>query len=364
MGFPTNLAGITPDWLTSCLRDGGVLQQARVVSIEVRPVSLKGVTGEISRLLITYDQDEAGAPSSMVAKFAASDPDVRAVVHSMGFYEREVRFYQELAVKTPVRTPRCYFSAVDLHSGECLLILEDLSAMRNLAWGRMSVQEAELVVREVAELHASWWESPLLRQASWLQLKGFASIDQATAAFERYWDSFLTKLSIPMTEEILEVGRLADRYLSTVYESVFSKPPQTLTHNDVQGENLFIGDGERPSVVMIDWQLTTPAWGALDLASSLACQLEPSQRRSSEKLLIETYHSALIERGVEGYSLERCQQDYRTSLLIPATRFATAVGWDSRLKATPGAFWDRVFPRIAEAIGDLRVDEVLGHQFG
>jgi thiamine kinase-like enzyme len=171
-------------------------------------------------------------------------------------------------------------------------------------------------------------------------------------------------LSIPVIDEILEVGCLADRYLSTVYESVYSKPPLTLTDNDKQGENLFISDDERPSVVMIDWQLTTPAWGALDLASSLACQLEPNHRRSSEKQLIETYHSALTARGIGGYSLERCQQDYRTSLLIPATRLATAVGWDSRIKATPGAFWDGVFPRIAEAIGDLRVGEVLEHQFG
>ena len=118
-----------------------------------------------------------------------------------------------------------------------------------------------------------------------------------------------------MTDEILEVGCLADRYLSTVYESVYSKPPLTLTHNDIQGENLFISDDERPSVVMIDWQLTTPAWGALDLASSLACHLEPNHRRSSEKQLIETYHSALTARGIGGYSLERCQQDYRTLCL-------------------------------------------------
>jgi hypothetical protein len=36
MEFPTDPSGITPDWLTGCLRDGGVLHRARVVSIDVR----------------------------------------------------------------------------------------------------------------------------------------------------------------------------------------------------------------------------------------------------------------------------------------------------------------------------------------
>jgi thiamine kinase-like enzyme len=285
-------------------------------------------------------------------------------VHSMGFYEREVRFYQELAAKSPVRTPRCYFSAVDLDNGASLLLLEDLSTMRNLTWDRLSVDEAELVVRDLAELHAVWWEHPQLKQSRWLQLKGFVSIDQAAPTFSQAWESFLAKLSTPVTAEILQVGRLTDRYLPAVYASVFSRSPLTLTHNDVQGENLFMADDGGPSVVMIDWQLTTPGWGALDLSSLLVSQLSPQQRRGSEKRFLETYHAKLTERGVAGYSLAQCQQDYRTALLVPASRLATAVGIQPALTAAPGAFWNTVFLRFAEAFKDLRVDELLQHQFG
>jgi hypothetical protein len=265
MEIPADVGGITPEWLTSCLQGGGFVKQARVASIDVRPVGFKGMTGQISQLLITYDQNEHDAPSTVVAKFSASDPGERAIVHSMGFYEREVRFYQELAAKSPVRTPRCYFCAVDLDGGASLLLLEDLSAMRNPTWDHLSIDEAELVVRDLAKLHAAWWEDPQLVHSPWLQLKGFVSIEQAPRMFTESWESFLAKLSIPVTEEILEAGRLLDRYLSVVYASVFSKSPLTLTHNDVQGENLFIADDGGPSVVMIDWQLTTPGSGALDL---------------------------------------------------------------------------------------------------
>jgi hypothetical protein len=361
--IPADVGGITPDWLTGCLRDGGVVEQARVVSIDVRPVGFKGMTGQISQLLISYDQNEHGVPSSLVAKFSEPDPNGRAVVHSMGFYEREVRFYQELAGKSPVRTPRCYFSAVDLDSGVSLILLEDLSAMRNLTWDRLSVDEAELVVRDLAELHAAWWEDPQLKDSPWLQLKGFVSIEQAAPMFRENWEPFLAKLSIPVTAEILEVGRLTDRYLPVVYASVFSRPPLTLTHNDVQGENLFLADDGGPSVVMIDWQLTTPGWGALDLSSLLVSQLPPQQRHGSERRLLETYHSTLVERGVNGYSLAQCEQDYRTALLVPASRLATAVGVQPALTATPGAFWNTIFLRFAEAMRDLNVGEVLRHRF-
>jgi thiamine kinase-like enzyme len=364
MEIPVDVGDITPDWLTGCLRDSRVVTQARVVSIEARPMGFKGMTGQISQLLISYDQNEPGAPSSVVAKFSAPDPNERAIVHSMGFYEREVRFYKELAAKSPVRTPRCYFSAVDLGNGLSLLLLEDLSAMRNLTWDRLSVAEAELVVRDLAELHAAWWEHPQVKHSPWLQLKGFVSIEQAAPIFRETWEPFLAKLSIPVTEEILGLGRLTDRYLSVVSASVFSKSPLTLTHNDVQGENLFIAEDDGPPVVMIDWQLATPGWGVLDLSSLLVCQLPRQQRRGSEKRLLEIYHSVLTERGVTGYSLAQCQQDYRTALLVPAGRLATAVGIQPGLTAAPEAFWNTVFARMAEAMTDLEVSDVLRHQFG
>ena len=58
MEIPADVGGITPDWLTSCLQGGGFVKQARVASIDVRPVGFKGMTGQISQLLITYDQNE------------------------------------------------------------------------------------------------------------------------------------------------------------------------------------------------------------------------------------------------------------------------------------------------------------------
>jgi hypothetical protein len=110
----------------------GPLDQAQVTSIQSAPIGQLGFYGQIPRLQISYDKLEPGAPRSLAAKFSAPNPEAREMAHSMGFYEREIGFYRELAAECPVRTPRCYFGEVEMDSGESLLLLEDLSWMHNL----------------------------------------------------------------------------------------------------------------------------------------------------------------------------------------------------------------------------------------
>jgi hypothetical protein len=364
MSVPADSDGITPDWLTAALREAGAISHTRVTSIQSGPVGHMGMTGQLCRLQIRYDRAEPGAPRSLLAKFSALDPEVRATVHSIGFFEREIGFYREFAADCPVRTPRCYFGEVEMDSGASLLLLEDLTWMRNLNSTGGVVDEVELVIRELGKLHAAWWGDPRLDQTPWLPLKGILTPDQAPVVLSQNWGSFLGKLSIPVTEELLSAGELCARYLYAVSVSMYTEPPRTLIHHDVQGDNLLVaGDGE-PSLALVDWQLTTAARPVLDLADFVVAHLDTSERRRHEDRLLEIYHSVLTERGVTGYSLERCRDDYRMALLLPASRLATAVGLHPGLTATPDGFWNVVFPRYARALTDLGVSELLQQHYG
>ena len=316
MSVPADSDGITPDWLTAALREAGAIYHARVTSIQSGPVGHMGMTGQLRRLRISYDKAEAGAPRSLLAKFSALHPEVRATVHSIGFYEREIGFYREFAADCPVRTPRCYFGEVEMDSGASLLLLEDLTWMHNLnsaAGG--GVDEVELVIRELGRLHAAWWGDPRLDQTPWLPMKGILTPDRRPLVLTQNWESFLGKLSIPVTEELLSAGELCARYLYAVSVSMYTEPPRTLIHHDVQGDNLLVaGDGE-PSLALIDWQLTTAARPVLDLADFIVAYLDTSERRRHEDRLLEIYHSVLTERGVTDYPLEQCRDDYRMALL-------------------------------------------------
>jgi hypothetical protein len=364
MSVPADSDAITPDWLTAALRDVGAISHAGVTSIQSGPVGHMGMTGQLYRLRISYDRVEPGAPRSLLAKFSARDREVRATVHSMGFYEREIGFYREFAAECPVRTPRCYFGEVEMDSGVSLLLLEDLTWMRNLNSTGGVVDEVELVIRELGKLHAAWWGDARLDKTPWLPMKGILTPEQAPVVLIQNWQSFLGKLSIPVTDEVLSAGELCARYLSAVSTSMYTQSPRTLIHHDVQGDNLLVaGDGE-PSLALVDWQLTTAARPVLDLADFLVAHLETSERRRHEDRLLEIYHSVLTERGVADYPLEQCRDDYGMALLIPASRLATAVGLHPGLTATPDGFWNVAFPRYARALTDLGVRELLEQHYG
>jgi len=353
---------VTPRWITECLHAAGVISHAQVVAFEQHPCSDLGLTGDLRRLQLCYDKNEPGAPASLVVKASAENPEVKATVHSMGFYEREIRFYQQLAAHCPVRVPTCYAGWVDA-SGNSVLLLEDLSSLINLNWqAACTVADAKLVVRQMAALHAAWWDNPQLKQANWLELTGPVAHHQAAGNFTKSWHSFLDKLSVPATAEIQQVERIGQQYLSSVLGHLHTAAPTTLVHNDVQGNNIFI-TADHKSATFIDWQLSTHGRGPLDLAMFLGGNLEPKDRRKHEDSLLRDYHTALTGHGVHHYSLEQCLLDYRLALLPAATRLATAVGTHPELHRNPDALWNAVFPRYAQALADHDVASLCTRRF-
>jgi ecdysteroid kinase len=364
MGVPADTDEITQEWLTAALHEAGALDQARVTSIQPAPIGQPGFTGQLRRLQISYDKPEPCAPRSLVAKFSTTHPELRAAAHSMGFYEREIGFYREFAADCPVRTPRCYFGEVQMDSGASLLLLEDLSWMQNLDSAGGSVDESELVIRELGKLHAAWWGDARLDDIAWLAMKGMLTPDQAPLVFTQNWESFLAKLSVPVTDELLAAGEICRRYLRVVSVAMHSGAPRTLIHNDVHGDNLLVADDGERSVAIVDWQLTTPARPGPDLAGFLVGYLDTSQRRRHENRLLEAYYSVLIQHGITGYSFEQCWDDYRMALVLPTSHLAIAVGYHPGLTATPDGDWNVVFPRYAQALADLGVAELLHHRYG
>lgn len=170
MEVPATAEELTADWLTCALRSRSVVHAASVTSVAVERLGgEQGITGQLARLTVDYDRDEPAAPRRLIAKLSSPHPEVRATLHGMGFYEREVRFYQELAGSTPLRTPRCYFAQLDPASGLVALLLEDMAPARNGNSMRgCTLTEVAAVLESLASLHARWWrEESLARQPCW-----------------------------------------------------------------------------------------------------------------------------------------------------------------------------------------------------
>ncbi|MDA1256735.1 MAG: phosphotransferase [Chloroflexi bacterium] len=315
MQIPRTTDEITPEWLTSALRSNGRLSSGRVESITVERTGLgRGFAGSIVRLIVRYagrGDDIVGAPTTLVAKLPSVDPDIRRYAVRDGMYRRETMFYRELAAKSSIPLPDCYFARLHDESGIFVLLLEDLTKLQEGdEIAGCSVDEAALVIRNLARLHATWWNDERVAGLDWLSGHRNAS----TKLQDRYLDAWgratdtLSYIYPPNTFAIGE--RLGPRLAA--FLSVSAEGDQTLNHGDCHLGNLFFRNDE---VVMIDWQNVMMTRPALDLAYFIQGSLPAETRRTAEVELLDEYRDTLMGHGVADYSRDRLIEDYRRGLL-------------------------------------------------
>ena len=348
---------LTAEWLTEALRSGGVISAASVTSFESEPLGEgEGFVGDLVRVTLHYDQQEDGAPSTLVAKFPTAVAENRALGDMFDLYNREIRFYDELAGDVPVRKPRCYYGDMDpapattglirgvlrlLPTALVLRLMEPLGRaggtrryvllLEDMAPARVgdqvagcSVEDAKLALRHLAAVHARFWDSPRLDKIEWIDpLNQDARIAQALygrslpGAIEQF-QQLLTPRSLEIGDWLLEHGvELMDR---------LSAPPRTLLHGDYRLDNLFFGDGKTPDpLCVLDWQIAGKGSALYDVAYFIGWSINAEDKGATGDLL-RAYHSALVEHGVRDYDFERCERDFVLGQLLVYHRGIFLIG--------------------------------------
>ena len=316
IAIPRAPAELTHEWLTEALCAGTQLGPVRVSAAEVELTGRgTGLLCQLARVTVAYEPGTPAGPRTLVAKLAAEDADIRGMVGLFRFYEREVRFYEELASALSIAVPRCYWSDYDQGGGDFVLLLEDLGALRaadQLAPG--SAHDARLVADLLVDLHARWWNDRSLDALPWLPPVDSEINKLGLGLYAQAWPSFLERLGHRLPQEALEVGeRLGSRSMALLEELAYS--PRTLCHGDVRLDNIFFGAGDsRP--ILLDWQIAGRGVGTYDLAYFMSQSFDPEVRRASEREILARYHAGLLARGVRGYDFEQCLLDYRRSVLF------------------------------------------------
>lgn len=359
MKIPTGPGALTAVWLTNTLQKSGTIRQSHVTTFEIEPLGDdQGITGQLARVSLAYNRHEAGAPQSLIAKFPATHTAARNTFRD--HYIREVRFYEELGPKTKLRTPRCYYSSLDISTLAFMLLLEDLAPARSGDWvAGCTLEHAETAVRQIAEFHATWWNSPELEKMTWLPQPSLDSLVQSQERYQQRWLPFLNKMADRIPDELLAVGeRVGEQYITIMQQ--LQEPPQTVVHNDYQLGNLFLGVTESDaSLVVIDWQTLAIGLGAFDVACFLGGNIAPHERRATEMTFLKLYHTILVDNGVQDYSFEKCFDHYRLCMLRLLIRYVLVVGGDHLSAEQEKMFCSAIVPRYVAAVLDLNADEVL-----
>jgi aminoglycoside/choline kinase family phosphotransferase len=362
-GIPASPGALTAEWLTGALRSTGTIADARVISCHVELFGEgKGFSGQIARVALSYDSSEASAPVSIIAKFqfAPLDPDIRAAVFHSRIYEREFRFYRDVAQHVALRTPQVYYSALKTETGECLLLLEDLAPAQtlNMLQG-CTAEDAALVLRHLATFHADWWEHPRLSDMDWLP----AFDDQAEndqRLYAQAWEVFLKKVGDLLTDGLVPLGVRLKNHVVAV-KRYLGRQPRTFLHGDFHLHNLlFDATPTARTLAVIDWQACSSGRATRDVAHFLVTGLPPDKRRAYELDLLRLYHTVLTEHRVQNYSFEQCLHDYRFTMLDELYFLVMVLAhMDFSANEAAGKIRDMAIERVGAAVLDHNAGDLL-----
>ena len=355
-GIPA-AGALTPDFVAACLREAGH-GGAELRSLRATRIGT-GQIGHCYRYALEWSGEAAEAPRLLVAKGPSDDPTSRRTGVQLRNYEKEVAFYRELQPRLGIRSPRCYYAAIDGAGPEHLLLLEDAApAVQGDQLAGCTPEVARAAVLELVGLHAPTWCDPSLFGFDWLGKPSEATAQLGHGLYRSQLPAFLERYASRLApDEVAILERVADTK-GPPFEplgEVFS-----LVHFDYRLDNLLIDEAQTPPrVTAVDWQSLMLGNPLNDVAYFLGAGLLPDARRAVEREIVAAYHEALVKAGITDYGAERCWEDYRRGVF---SGFAVTVIAAPMVEQTPRG--DEMFTAMARRHArhaiDLGSAEFLG----
>lgn len=345
-----------PSHLTPAWAQGIVNQQqnnAQVSNVQIVGVDV-GTTTRV-RVAVTHNSTETMARQWFV-KIPSLAWRAKLITALPRLLHTEVRFYNEIAPHVPLKLPP-HLAAHSRFGRGSTLVLADVSEFSCKA-GRpedaLNLAQATEVVKQLAQLHAKFWEHPQLdSHYAWL-----------AGPVRRLEDALGSALAVPLMKRGL---RLAGKLIPTELHApalryakqrrkmmaFLNDAPRTLVHHDCHAGNLF---WQSNKVGFLDWQLVRLGEGVSDVAYFLATALLSETRREHEGGLLELYAQTLNEHGVTGVNQKNLLPRYRAHCCyaFEAMLVTLAVGGMMNLDSNR-----ELIRRTAAAVKEVKAFEVL-----
>lgn len=224
-------------------------------------------------------------------------------------FDREIAFYRDLAPRIPVRLPKVFAT------GDCndpWLLMEDLTGLRAGDQVRgLSQSDVRAVVRQIARLHATFWQDESIVNTPWLPANTFwfSEVDLSIL------DAFIYEYGLRIGDRMVKVLRTVVNQLPHI-DRLLSTRPFTLVHGDLRADNLLFDDTkEQTEALILDWQTSCRSLAAIDLAYLIGGSEPEAERSSHIRELLYLWHGELVANGVRNYSISDTKQDFQLASL-------------------------------------------------
>jgi aminoglycoside/choline kinase family phosphotransferase len=299
---PAAAESVEADRMVHALQSAGMaVPSAELVGMEKAPIGI-GAMADTFRIQLTWSEESAG-PRSLVIKKPYADPAAAATAASLGAYEREAKFYVELAPRTAVRAPRLL--GVELDDGiPSTVLLEDLSEDYHPGdqFAELALPLLRQARHQLVLLQAPFWQNADTANLDWLHRRLGVPIPAIVERMQRSWSSARSTIGSGLTSD---ERACVDRFVSRAGEWASGlNGPCSLVHHDYRVDNMLFGQNE---IVVLDWQ--TIGWGPamFDVAYLLGTSLEPERRRAVERDEIARHVDELAQHGVDWDAAEAWQ---------------------------------------------------------
>lgn len=348
--IPADLDEVTPAWLNEHCDLGGPVADVHLERI----AEGLGMISLIGRASLTYD--EGAGPASIIVKLSSPVPELVDMAQTYGFYHREVSFYSEAAHLVP-NVGQCFHAEVDEPGRASVVVLEDLGHLRMADQvAGCSADDALLAMEAAADLHARFWSNDALASLTWLPPGDNPMYLGAEAAYSEVFPLFEERYGSTISTNALVVAEALRTKSIPLMIMGASEPEQTLAHFDLRLDNLMFSDD---LVYLLDWQLSARTVPTQDVAYFLGWSMQNDVRRELTPKLIERYHDKLIDNGITGFSLDRCTDLVRRSMLGVALMLAYGAVAVPATNDRGQALLDVGVDRAFATIDDMNCAELL-----
>ena len=318
----------------------------------------EGFMGQLARVSLSYVDGSAGAPSSVIAKFASLKPETREMARDQNAYQREIGFYRDIGHGVGVPVATCYYSELKEDTNHFVMLLEDLApGVSSDQVVGTSKETSREVVEQFAKLHAKWWNSDALNEYDWAKWvmkevpieHGLALLDEnmkqvkETGKFDAYPEM---KRLMPLLRPLFKLDPAPPF-------------PFTLTHGDLRSDNIIEPSSEGGRFAVIDWQLAGIGDPVNDICRWLVQSISIKDRRETEQMLLELYHQKLVEHGVRKYSYKKFITDYKTNLIVVYLMFSMSMDAVDQSSDRAKALFHQFYSRIDAALVDWKIERQL-----
>lgn len=305
---------LTPSWFTAVLRaDGALDQDAAVSSVDLEPFgSDESMMSLLFRATLDYE-GETNAPASLIVKLASPSEEQRFVASMTKFYEREIRFYNEVAAHMSVTVPRCFRAEINVEDQSFVLILEEITGRRQVDQiVGVGYDDAVIALNEMADFHVPFWGKNLDSEAeTFLRFDSPMLHAVLPDMFDGQWATARDKVVSVLPEEVLAMCDNRNARTPDILRGMHGT--DTLCHGDFRSDNLLFGDDG--SVIALDYQLGSVAHGMTDVAYFIGQSVDDEVAATRADDLIQVYADRLKTHGIE-LDMEEGMNCYRAGLVF------------------------------------------------